>query len=291
MVFEMTGIAKRNALLLLGLVMMITVILAAGLSQLELQPGMPMPRLENNQVVVAPVEAEPMMTVSISNFFKTLFVLIVAGLALYTFYKLLRGADWKSIPGMIWPALVISMIVCGLILLVMLLPETRSSLPVEMPLPVSTARPTSPLGQVPPLLLWLVGFGLLAAGILIVVWISRSQTSQATTLDLVGLEAEKAWQALISGLDLKDVIIRCYRQMSLALEQERGLERKESMTTREFEYLLESAGVPHEPIHQLTRLFEAVRYGGWQPNPADERSAIECLEAIMLSTRPAQEMD
>jgi hypothetical protein len=57
------------------------------------------------------------------------------------------------------------------------------------------------------------------------------------------------------------------------------------MTTGEFENVLETAGIPHDPIHQLTRLFEAVRYGNWQPNLADEQTALQCLEAIMLSSR------
>jgi len=104
----------------------------------------------------------------------------------------------------------------------------------------------------------------------------------------VGLEAEKAWQALITGLDLKDVIIKCYRQMSLALEQEQGIERKDFMTPREFENLLEAAGIPHEPIHQLTQLFEAVRYGNWQPNLVDEQKAIHCLQAIVLYSHDAK---
>ena len=70
--------------------------------------------------------------------------------------------------------------------------------------------------------------------------------------------------------------------MSLALEEGKKLERKEFMTTREFEALLEEEGVPYEPVHQLTRLFEAVRYGNWQPNPTDEQKAINCLEALVL---------
>jgi hypothetical protein len=108
---------------------------------------------------------------------------------------------------------------------------------------------------------------------------------------MLGLEAEKARQALMTGLDLKDVIVKCYRQMSLALEKEQGIERKDSMTTREFESLLEAAGVPHDPIHQLTQLFEAVRYGNWQPNPMDEQKAIHCLEAIILYSREAKNAD
>jgi hypothetical protein len=85
----------------------------------------------------------------------------------------------------------------------------------------------------------------------------------------------------MAGSDLKDVIIKCYQQMSLALESERGLEREVYMTTTEFEKLLETAGIPYEPIHQLTQLFEAVRYGNWQPNHVDEQEAIRCLKTIM----------
>jgi hypothetical protein len=67
------------------------------------------------------------------------------------------------------------------------------------------------------------------------------------------------------------------------------IELKYFMTTGEFENLLKAAGVPHEPIHQLTRLFDAVRYGNWQPNTADEQKAIQCLESIMLYCRQARE--
>jgi hypothetical protein len=136
---------------------------------------------------------------------------------------------------------------------------------------------------VPTPLLWLVGSGLFVISVLAGVWIFASRP--AKPIDLVGSEAEKAWQALQTGSDLKDVIIRCYRQMSLALNKAQGIERKDFMTTGEFESVLEAAGIPHEPIHQLTRLFDAVRYGNWQPNAADEKRAIQCLESIMLYCR------
>ena len=163
--------------------------------------------------------------------------------------------------------------------------EDADRLPMELPLPTAVPQVTSPLGPVPAVLFWLVGIGLLVSSILLGIWIFAPSARYETTIDLVGLEAEKAWQALKTGLDLKDVIIKCYRQMSLALEKEQGIERKDLMTTREFENLLEAAGVPHDPIHQLTQLFEAVRYGNWQPNPMDEQKAIHCLEAIMLYSR------
>jgi hypothetical protein len=202
-------------------------------------------------------------------------------------YKLLRGANWKVVIGFVRSMLVISLIVSGFIFLIMLLPSSENSIPLEMPLPTPEPSVTSPLGPVPPLLFWLVGIGLLVICILVGVWILTS-SRRARPIDLVGFEAEKAWQALKIGLDLKDVIIKCYRQMSLALEKEQGIERKDFMTTGEFENLLEAAGIPRDPIHQLTRLFEAVRYGKWQPNPLDEQKAIQCLEAIMAYSHDAR---
>lgn len=285
----MTGRVKQQTLIWLGLVMIITAIIAASLPQLEFRPGMPLPRLENDQVVVAPVEAEPIEFISVNKFALVFFVILVAGSTLYVIYKLLRGADWKSLPAFLGPMLVIGLIVGGLVFLILWLSKSESSMVMELSLPTPEPLVTGPLGPVPPLLLWLVGLGLLATTILIGVWLFTSSRRQATIIDLVGLEAEKAWQKLKTGLDLKDVIIKCYRQMSLTLAEEQGLEREDFMTTREFENLLEAAGVPHAPIHQLTQLFEAVRYGNWQPNPVDEQKAIHCLEAIVLYSRAAKE--
>jgi hypothetical protein len=282
----MTGSTKRNTLILLGLVMIIIMIIAASLPQLELKPGIPPPKIQDGQVVAAPIEKEPPVAVSINKFAIVLFVVIIAGAMLYTAYRLLKGADWKNIADIIRPMLIISVIVSGFIFLIMLLPDSGNSIPVEMPLPTPEPPVTAPLGSVPPLLLWLVGIGLLASCIGVGVWIALFR--QSSPIDLVGLEAEKAWQALNTGLDLKDVIIKCYQQMSLALEKDQGIERKDFMTTGEFENLLEAAGIPHDPIHQLTRLFDAVRYGNWKPNPLDEKMAIESLEAIMKYSREAK---
>jgi hypothetical protein len=288
MPFEMTGSTRRKTLILLGMVMIIMMIIAASLPRLELQPGMPLPRLENNQVVIVPVVSEPQVSISVNKFFSVFFALILAGSMLYVFFRLLRGADWKSITGFILRMVAISLITVGFVYLFMLLPSSGSSISTEMPVPTTVPPVTAPLGSTPPVLFWLVGIVLLVIGVMVGIWILTSSSRRAIPIELVGLEAEKAWQALINGLDLKDVIIKCYRQMSLALEKEQGIRRKDFMTTGEFEELLEATGIPHDPIHQLTRLFEAVRYGNWQPNPVDEQKAIQCLEAIMLYSRTAR---
>jgi hypothetical protein len=281
----MTDTAKRKALILFGLVMLLTVILAASLPQLDLQPGMPLPRLEEGQMMFAPIEEEPLVVISVSEFIRTLFALVLAGAILYVTYKLLRGSDWRNLGSFIQPLMIVVLIMGVVIFVIMLLPKGESSLPMELPPAVETPRVTSPLGPVPTSLFWVVGIGLLVSIILLGIWIFAPSSRRETTIDLVGLEAEDALRSLKNGLDLKDVIVKCYRQMSLVLEKEQGIEREDSMTTREFENLLEAAGVPHNPIHQLTRLFEAVRYGKWQSNPVDEQAAVHCLEAILLFSR------
>jgi Domain of unknown function (DUF4129) len=281
---EMTSSVKIKALLLLGFLMIVTGMLAASLPQLALKPGMPLPRLENSQVKLTPLEEGPAVAISINKFFIVLFILVLAGSMLYVIYRLTRGMRWKTLGFYLQLILVISVIVGSIIFLITLLPKTQISFSEEMPLPPSAPPATSPLGPVPVVLLWLVGIGLLVGGLLLGIWIFAA-SRRTMTIDLVQLEAEKARQALLSGTDLKEVIVRCYLQMSLALEQEQGIERKDFMTTREFEHLLEAAGIPHDPIHQLTQLFEAVRYGNWQPAPPDEENAINCLEAIVFHCR------
>ena len=53
------------------------------------------------------------------------------------------------------------------------------------------------------------------------------------------------------------------------------------MTTGDFEGLLLEKGYPYEPIHRLTGLFEAVRYGHQHSGRSEEQTAITCLEAII----------
>ena len=281
----MTSDLKRKILNLLGLIILITIMIAASLPQLQLQPGIPPPRLQNGQVVAAPIEEHPFLSVSVNKFILVLIALLLVGTMLVSIYKLLRGADWKSLLNVLRSVLISSVLFGCLVFLIMLLPASRDA-PAEIPIPTPAPKPvvTAPLGSAPPALLWLVGIGLLVISVWVGVWIFTS-SRQPGPIDVVGWEAEKAWRALKTGLDLKDVIIKCYLQMSLALKKDQGIEREKFMTTGEFENRLEASGVPHEPIHQLTRLFNAVRYGNWQPNPVDEQKAVQCLEAIMDYSR------
>lgn len=284
----MIGSAKRRTLLIFGLVILIVGIIAASLPQLKLQPGMPLPSFERNQVEVQPAGSEPSAVMPVNTFFSVFFAVLLAVALVYILYKLIRGDRWKEMAGFIRVIVIIGLIFAGILFLILQLPSSGQTISAENLVPTPEPVVTSPLGAVPPALIWLAGIGLLLIAILVGVWIATSASRRKKPIDLVGLEAEKAWRALKTGLDLKDVIIKCYRQMSLAVKEDQGLERKDFMTTGDFEELLEAAGIPHDPIHQLTRLFEAVRYGNWQPNPSDEQKAIHCLEDIISFSQAAK---
>ena len=100
-------------------------------------------------------------------------------------------------------------------------------------------------------------------------------------LERLAQEAQNALDALWAGGDLRNVVIRCYLEMSRVVSKQRGIRRDLAMTPREFEYYLEEKGLPGEPVRQLTRLFEEVRYGTLIPGENEKRQAVASLTAIV----------
>jgi hypothetical protein len=98
---------------------------------------------------------------------------------------------------------------------------------------------------------------------------------------LIARQAQSALDALQAGGDLKNTIIRCYYQMSAVINQQRGIQRSKAMTPHEFEQYLATNGLPGEPVHQLTHLFEEVRYGDLPAGAAEEQAALNSLTAII----------
>jgi len=115
----------------------------------------------------------------------------------------------------------------------------------------------------------------------------RRRRPPKPALELLVQEARSARQALQAGEDFRNVILRCYYEMGQVLDRQRGIRRKEGMTAREFQHRLVNLGLPEEPVGQLTRLFEMVRYGAKEPGKQAERQALECLEAIVQASRSA----
>jgi hypothetical protein len=265
----MTLELKRKVLGLFAVFTLMVIGLGLSLSQLELQPGLPLPQLVEGNLVAPAEKSEPVMVFTVNEFFKYFLMLAASALIVFTLYRLLKGVSWKEFMSGLGYSLLTMLIACGvLFVLLMLLPKSN-------PPPART-----PLGEAPPFVIWLVVIGLAVIFILLGVWAARASRTPDLNTQL-GLEAEKAHQALLSGEDLKNVIIACYQKMSLALQEGQGIEREDFVTPREFESQLASAGMPSEPVHQLTQFFEAARYGRWQPNRDDEEKALACLAAIV----------
>lgn len=163
-------------------------------------------------------------------------------------------------------------------------------------LPQETEGPGDPLWdedyvpEVSPWVVWSVSLivGLLIAGIIVaVVWWLRRRYRRDDTLSQLLFEAESAINRLEQGGDLRDTIQRCYAEMSRVVRQSRGLRRDASVTPSEFITHLERAGLPSNAVRDLTHLFEAVRYGGAQYGPEDEQRALASLRTVVQACKEA----
>lgn len=93
--------------------------------------------------------------------------------------------------------------------------------------------------------------------------------------------ARGALDDLASGAELESVVLRAYFQLCQASRRRRGLQRAPHQTAHEYGGDLRLAGLPDEPVKQLTGLFEKARYGALPLDADDERTAIASLRAIL----------
>jgi len=115
----------------------------------------------------------------------------------------------------------------------------------------------------------------------------REREENSEPMQRLAREARIAVDALKSDADIRDVVTRCYAEMSRVVQEERDLKRDTGVTAREFERYLGQRGLPIAPVRTLTRLFESVRYGDKMPGEVDRQQAIESLSAIAEACRSA----
>jgi hypothetical protein len=136
---------------------------------------------------------------------------------------------------------------------------------------------------------YFVTLGLILLVVFLVWWGNRwlksrreFSVAESASLDDIARAARASLRELSSGQGpIQDRIIQCYADMTRVVDARRGLFRERAMTPAEFAALLERAGLPREPVHRLTRLFETVRYGGRTSTRADVDEAIACLRSIL----------
>ena len=284
----MSDTLKRKTLALLLFFGILTVLIAAALPRLELKPGIPLP---SQPGLAGTDQVQPVVqgSVSINTFMVALLMTILVLVLLYTLYKARHAAPWKEI---LLRSLGIAVLTLLAVLILFSLTRVTINFAPSEPdvLPPALDVKAPLLGPMPSGLLWLV-WGSLALGILLLgIWLLRQRAAKVV-VDPFELAALQAMQAMQAHLDIHDVIIRCYVQMSEALQKERGIEFKETMTVRDFERLLVAQGFPSVPVRQLTDLFENARYGHRQPGPGDEQQAFDCLSAIVQHSRASREVN
>ena len=248
---------KRKTLAFLLLAAILAALIAAALPQLELKPGISLPTPEVG-VETSPLDQVPAASISLNTYLEAVLEIVLVLVMAYVSYKLLKGVPWKEILAPALKIAILAMVVLYIFFLLARVSIKSGSFEPEI-LPSDLNIPGQPLGLVPQGLIWLVWIGLAVGIILLGIWFIRRPPQQTERGDPVDLEAERALQALKTGSHLNNVIVRCYVQMSQALQKEQEIELEQTMTAREFELLLGARGIPYAPVHQLTQLFEAAR--------------------------------
>ena len=150
------------------------------------------------------------------------------------------------------------------------------------PLPEFTADPSDTT-----VLAVTVAISLLVVGITAVaIWYYLTHREKPLPMEALAFEAQKAIDTIQAGGPLEDTIKRCYREMCRVLEKERHIERGSAMTPSEFEQVLAAKGFPQQAVHDLTRLFEEIRYGSKRAGAREEQIAIDSLSAIVAYCAP-----
>lgn len=141
----------------------------------------------------------------------------------------------------------------------------------------------------PPLLVVLLGVAVAAAvGVLVRGGTDEDapdadETPAATTA--VGRAAGRAADRIEDEAAVDNEVYRAWAEMTDLLD----VPDPETSTPREFEAAAVDAGMAAEDVRELTRLFEAVRYGGVEPDGESEQRAVAVLRRIEAAYAGAED--
>lgn len=136
-----------------------------------------------------------------------------------------------------------------------------------------------------PWLSFIIGLVLILGTLLLAWWLWNMGThsrNKNVRQNLAAI-ARDTLDEIADGRDFYDTVTNCYMRMIDTVSSGRGILRQETMTPAEFANKLDAAGLPGEPVHRLTRLFEAVRYGAKKPGQVETSEAVSCLNAIVTA--------
>lgn len=270
-------------ILLIG-TLIIFILLAGSLSNLNFRSGNPIPARSRPEAHNQPLPSNDQIydtpTPLLAGTIGILFLIFMV----YVGFELIKATNLKIILRLL---LGLAVLLAFLYAIPKIDYQTTTAPPEVNPQNIIKATESAPPevsspGQPPQEFVLLV---LMAAGLgfFLVVYLTILKMKETDPIQNQLLaEANAAVKGLRSGQSYRNVIINCYERMSQALIDHKGIQRDFAMTAREFEEWLEDLGYPPKPIHQLTVLFEEVRYGGnSQAAPNDEAAAIDCLDQII----------
>jgi len=263
------------------------ILLAASIGKLEFKPGLPFPgtdstnpSLSNSAVDSSRITDQSGMNLIILKIgigigFLLLSVMII--------YSLVRKTNKRK-----FGLLILGLI--GLVIIFKLLQLFRLDIPIidGNKQEVGVQLPTLdyeivPIEQPPSELFWIVGISLVIGLISVWAFLFLRTDPKPMNNDALVEEVNSALQAIQDGKDLRNIIINCYFQLNQIIKEEYEIEREKSITAREFENYLQDKGIPIKPIHQMTSIFEKVRYSNKPTSKDDEQIVIESLLEIRSS--------
>ena len=287
---------QRTTLLILS-ALVVLFILTASLSSLELKPGRVFD-LRDAAEATGMSAAGPNSDLWVT-FLRSFLLLCVLLLPVYIIYMLMDPKRRKRlISELIGYALFI-----GAILMLQNYMASRPTVE-ETPIPqptqlAGTPEPQiagEPLPDTPDPSEFAVSAAGIAIGVLLAgaagfaLWLfTRKINGEPPVLVQVAAEAEETLESLISGKDLRQTILLCYRRMTEVAVKNRGIPREASVTPSEFEGILIEKGLPAAAVRELTHIFEDVRYGDLRADENERRRATLALRTIIAACRKQEE--
>jgi hypothetical protein len=279
-------ISRDRFSLLVGLLISLAalMLLASGLSALELRDAQPFappisrdtPSQQDQQSGQLPAEASPLSPAV------GLLMMLLVGMSLI-FFLLSSEFRKQVLKRLRW---LIGLMAILLILVYALRDQALSGFILEGGSPGIDERqfsgefPAEPAYWISILLTFIISLT-----ILYLFWHTYQNSRKNDTLEQLGISAEAALSALHSGVGYRSAVLRCYAEMQKTVREQHGLERKTSLTPREFQSALCEIGLPTGAVGELTRLFEAARYGSSDSSIEENDRAHACLQEISRAAR------
>jgi hypothetical protein len=284
-------------LFIMAAAVIVLLLLAVSVSQLELQEGYTVPIAE--QDVGGIMEENPPTTSGeiFEAILRGILALTLVALPIYVVISLFSPAGRRRLLRLV--------ILIAMMFLFLSLLEDQQEIPQEMvqeeeaemggdpfefPLEDPEAEPVPEMPEEAPpwvnilVIVLLVGL-VIAIVVGIYLYLDRRRRRRLSALDQMAEQAQDAIDKLRAGADFNSTILQCYYEMNRIISEELELRRSGSMTARDFEGYLIDKGIPYRPIDDLTKLFERARYSNRAPAPSEESVAVQALTDLVDAVR------